>query len=154
MFPVRDMAGGNMTQPPEWGQPTPPAEPPLLPPPPPPPGAVPPPGVVPPPPGAYVNTYAPQPGVAPKTDGFAIASLCCSFGILVISCFGIVTSILAIIFAKKAERNIAASGGMVGGAGLAKAGKIIGWCGIGLWIALVIFYIVFVAVSISNGSSN
>lgn len=90
--------------------------------------------------------------MVPQTDGYAIASLCCSLSILVISCLGIVTSILAIVFARKAEQRIAVSGAQ--GAGLAKAGKIIGWVGIGLWVGGVLFYVLFFAVAIMNSDSN
>jgi len=128
-------------QPPEF-------EPPASVPPPPPPTA-------PAAPGAFTAPPPPAGGaVAPRTDGMAIASLICSFGILVFSCFGIVTSILAVVFAKKAERNIANSGGQLGGEGLAKAGKIIGWIGIGLWAVGVVFLIVLVIISATTSNSN
>jgi hypothetical protein len=47
-------------------------------------------------------------------------------------------SILAVIFGVIAQNQIKASGGRDGGAGLAKAGLILGCIGIALWIAFVI----------------
>ncbi|MFZ4514835.1 MAG: DUF4190 domain-containing protein [Acidimicrobiia bacterium] len=133
-----------MAQPPEWEQPQ--AGFPIPPPPPPPGPALP-------MPGSIVGPYGQPPVVGARTDGNAIASLCCSLGFLAIGCLGIVTSILAIVFAAKAERNIAASGGTLGGAGLAKAGKIIGWIGIGLCVAGVVLY-ALIAVFILSSSPN
>jgi len=134
-------------QPPEFGQPQQPAVPP-----PPPPGPA---------PQGYGQQPYPQSGYGqspyvqgPRTDGFAIASLCCSLGFVVIQCFGIVTSILAIVFAYKAERRIRESNGMLTGAGLAKAGKIVGWVGIGLWIVYVIGSVIFFVVLFSASDTS
>jgi len=71
---------------------------------------------------------------AAKTNGYAIASL-------VLSLLGLcgIGSILAIIFGNMAKKEIAAQGG--GGLGLAKAGVIIGWIGVGviaIYIAVLI----------------
>jgi hypothetical protein len=55
-------------------------------------------------------------------------------GILGIVCCPIVPSIIAIILGGKSKRNIAASGGTLGGEGLAKVGVILGWVGIALGV--------------------
>ena len=44
----------------------------------------------------------------------------------------LVCSILAIVFAKKAYTEIDYSGGRIGGRGMAQAGLILGWIGVGL----------------------
>jgi hypothetical protein len=86
----------------------------------------------------------PRPQAA-ETNGWAIASL-------VLSIIGSgIGSILAVIFGRKAIREIDASGGMQTGRGLAKAGIIIGWIGIAFTVAAILFVIVALAAS---GSSD
>jgi hypothetical protein len=75
---------------------------------------------------------------AAKTNGYAIASL-------VLSLLGLcgIGSILAIVFGNMAKKEIAISG--EGGAGLAKAGIIIGWIGavfVGIYVAVVIIALI------------
>jgi hypothetical protein len=55
-------------------------------------------------------------------------------GILGLTLFPIVGSIIAVIIGRTAKREIAASGGAVGGEGLAQIGVILGWIGIGLGV--------------------
>lgn len=117
--------------------PTPPPPPPPggTPPPPPPPGGGFPPAAPPPPPGGGFPPPPPPPGVAPAgggNNGMAIASLVCA---LVGVCCG-VGSILGIIFGFIALNQIKRTG--QGGAGMAKAGIIIGFVLIALWIIYVI----------------
>ena len=106
-------------------------------------------GGTPPPPGAppFPNPVAPPiPGqqiqyvqvASAKTNGYAIASL-------VLSLLGLcgLGSILAIVFGNMAKKEIAISG--EGGAGLAKAGVIIGWIGagiVGIYVAVVIIALI------------
>ena len=112
-------------------------------------------GGTPPPPGAppFPNPVAPpMPGqqiqyvhvASPGTNGYAIASLVLSL----VSACGI-GSILAIVFGNMAKKEIAISG--EGGAGLAKAGIIIGWIG----LAGVVLYVltVIIALGASSGSN-
>ena len=47
-------------------------------------------------------------------------------------------SILAVIFGVFAQNQIKASGGRDGGAGLAKAGLILGCIGVGLWMLFIL----------------
>jgi len=103
----------------------------------------------PPPSGAYPGTYgAPQPNYqpayAPATNGFAIASLVCSFG----GCFLGVPSILAIIFGFVAISQINNSNGTQKGKGLALAGIIIG----GIMILLFTLYFISLFILGMTGS--
>ena len=68
-----------------------------------------------------------------STNGFAIASLVS--GILWLSGLG---SILALVFGYRAKKQIAASNGSQGGGGMASAGVILGWVGIGVAIAVAV----------------
>ena len=117
---------------------------------PPPEGAAPPPGYPygPPPPGypppgypppGYPAAYGPPygaPYVGPtKTNGFAIASLV--LGIVWIYWIG---SILALIFGYIAKRQIDRSGGRESGRGMAIAGIVLGWIGVGVLILLIVLF--------------
>ena len=72
---------------------------------------------------------APLPAAAPPkaTNGLAIASMV--LGILWVYWIG---SILALIFGYVAKGQIAAAGGTQGGRGMAIAGIVLGWVGIGM----------------------
>ena len=93
---------------------------------PPPPAAPPPPSAAPPPPGGWQAA----PTTYQRTNGLAVASLVCG----ILFC-GIVTAILAVIFGNIALGKIDASNGTEKGRGLAIAGIVLGWVGIGLLIA-------------------
>lgn len=73
-----------------------------------------------------------------KTAPMAIAALV--MGILALFSYygGILFAILAIVFANNANRKIAESNGALEGAGLAKAGKIMGIIGIVVWCCLIL----------------
>jgi hypothetical protein len=77
------------------------------------------------------------------TNSFAIASLVS--GVVWLSGIG---SILALVFGYMAKRQIAASNGRQGGGGMATAGIILGWVGIGVTIGF--FIILLLAVSALN----
>lgn len=93
-------------------------------------------GYPPPPPPQPYAYYAPPPPAAPvaqpKTSGMAIASLVLSL----LWIYGI-GSVLAIIFACVAKKNIRESNGWVTGGGMATAGLVLGIIGIAV-VALVI----------------
>lgn len=74
---------------------------------------------------------APAPAGA-STSTMAIVSLVS--GILGLSLLPVVGSIVAVITGPIAKRDIAASGGAQTGEGLATAGAILGWVGIGLTV--------------------
>ncbi|MGH2706318.1 MAG: DUF4190 domain-containing protein [Actinomycetota bacterium] len=117
-----------------WGQP-----------PPPPPGQQPPPG------GPAMQPYsAPQQYPPPQqygggggqTDGTAIASLVLAIGSFVV--FPIILAIIALVLASSAKKKIAASGGTLGGEGLAKAATIVSWINLAFGIVAILFLVVAV----------
>lgn len=65
-----------------------------------------------------------------------VGVLCCAVG-----------GIFAIIWGNAANKEIAASGGMLGGEGKAKAAVILGWVAIVLWILAIVF-------SLTTGAFN
>ncbi len=75
------------------------------------------------------------PVVALKTNGFAIASLV--LGILWIYWIG---SILALVFGMVAKSQIDRSGGFEQGRGMAIAGIVLGWVGIGFLLLFILFF--------------
>lgn len=74
---------------------------------------------------------APTP-VPTQTNTMAVVSLVA--GILGLSLLPVVGSIVAVITGPLAKREIAASGGGQSGEGLATAGAVLGWVGIGLTV--------------------
>jgi Domain of unknown function (DUF4190) len=103
----------------------------------PPPPAPPPPGVPGVPPG--------QPyGAPPPNSGKAVTALV--LGILgIVMCQ--VLGVAAVIVGKQANDEIAASGGRLGGEGLAKAGIILGWVAVALLVvtAVILFFVLLLA---------
>lgn len=79
----------------------------------------------------YQPAYAPQ----PKPNGFAIASLV--LGILWVYWIG---SILALIFGYVGKNQIDSSNGMQSGRGMAIAGIVLGWVGVGFLLAFILFF--------------
>jgi hypothetical protein len=129
----------------------PPGYPPGYPPPPPDPtgyGSAPRPGY---PPGYPPPPYPPYPPYATLqkvgTNGFAIASLACGIGGIVLFFFGI-GSILALVFGYVARGQIKRSGGTQGGRGMAIAGIVLGWIG----VAFILLVIVLAIIGASTGS--
>ncbi len=128
--------------------------------PPPPGGPYPPP----PPPGVPYSAYRPtSPGhaeagavaaaplaapVAPRVSGLAIASLV--LGILWIYWVG---SILALIFGYVAKSQIDKSHGTQTGRGMAVAGIVLGWVGVGFLTLIIVLSIVSAATSDPNPNS-
>jgi hypothetical protein len=68
-----------------------------------------------------------------KTNGFAIAALV--LGIVWIYGIG---SILALVFGYQAKNQIDASGGRESGRGMAVAGIVLGWIGVGLILLVIL----------------
>lgn len=86
------------------------------------------------------SAYAPPPpppayGPTPQTSNSAVAALVLSIVAWVIC--PIIPAIIALVFANKAEKEIAASNGWVTGGGLVTASKIVAWINIGLYAALL-----------------
>lgn len=69
----------------------------------------------------------------PKTNGFAIASLV--LGIVWLYWVG---SILALVFGYVAKGQIAKSNGWQTGGGMATAGIVLGWIGVGVLVLLIV----------------
>jgi hypothetical protein len=102
--------------------------------------------------GPYGGPPPPAPGR--PTNGNALASLILGVALFVVPCVAPVTSIIAVILGYKARREIEASGGYQDGAGLATAGIILGWIGVGLTVlGIVILVVVLVAAAASDSSS-
>lgn len=121
--------------------------------PPPPPPAGPPPAPTPPP---APPAYGQQPGgygyqSTPKTNGLAIASLVLGIAQIFLCIIG---GILALVFGYISRRQIDESGGTQGGRGMAIAGIILGWIGIGLGIAYIVVIIIAVIVSDDDDSAH
>ena len=87
----------------------------------------------------------------PRTEPFAIASIVCA----VANFFGafIIGAILAIVFGKMAQKNIAQNPALEG-ANLARMGIIIGWVGIGLLVAFILLGIAFLGVFNTSTTSE
>jgi len=90
--------------------------------------------------------YQPQP-----TSGAATASLV--LGICGLVVCPLVCSVLAIVYGKRAQQEIAASNGRLGGDSYASAGIITGWVGLGL-CALAIVFFVFALLLFAAGASS
>jgi hypothetical protein len=75
------------------------------------------------------------PYVQRKTNGFAVASLV--LGIVWVYWIG---SILALIFGMVAKSQIDQSGGWQQGRGMATAGIVLGWVGIGFLLLWILFF--------------
>ena len=82
------------------------------------------------------QTPPPPMPVRRGTSGYAIASLILSLA------FCGIGSVLAIILGNRAKREIAASGGALGGEGMAKAGIVLGWIGIPVFIVYLVIVII------------
>ena len=95
----------------------------------------------PPPPG---GDYGAAGGYAqPKTNQKAVWALIT--GILSLICCGIIAGIPAIILGNSAKKEIAASGGMQSGGGMAQAGFVLGIISIAITILWIILYATGVA---------
>ncbi len=83
----------------------------------------------------------PPPYWSPPTNGYAIASFVCGLVQMGIG------SVLALVFGYMAKREIDASGGMQGGRGLAIAGIVLGWVGVGVIALMMIAFFVVLLVA-------
>lgn len=103
-----------------------------------------------PPQPGYSYGPPPQPGAGgpmylqPQTSGYAIASMV--LGITGFVALGIIGSILALVFANLAEKEIRASNGQLVGQGYVTAGRVMGWIGVAL-TALVVVILAVVVIS-------
>ena len=99
-----------------------------------------------------VVVYAPTPGASGNSIVALVLSIC-SWVV-----FPIVFAIVALVFASKAEKEIRASGGAVGGGAFVTAAKIVSWINIGVYAALAILAILalllFTILGVTSGSSS
>ena len=100
-------------------------------------------------PMAAVGTPPPY-GPAPQTSTNAIAALVLSIVAWVIC--PIIPAIIALVFASKADKEIAASNGWVTGGGLVTAAKIVAWINIGLYGALIAIGVLVLIVAAVGGA--
>ncbi len=77
--------------------------------------------------------YPAPPPASPRSSGMAIASMV--LGILWLYWVG---SVLALIFGYIGKSSIDRSGGMESGRGMALAGIVLGWVGVGLLVLIII----------------
>ncbi|MFA5890135.1 MAG: DUF4190 domain-containing protein [Actinomycetota bacterium] len=101
-------------------------------------------------PGPSARTSGPVFGGGKPVEGFAIASLASAVSAFVV--MPVVGSILGIVFGSMAKRRIAENPELQG-EGLARAGVIVGWVGIGLVLLVAILLVVGLAVSGGTGTS-
>ena len=81
---------------------------------------------------------APGTAVRTGTNGLAVASFVCSL----LFFLWFVPSILAVVFGHVARRQLRDAGGHQRGDGLATAGLVIGWIGVGVLAAIIVAVIV------------
>jgi hypothetical protein len=79
----------------------------------------------------------------PRTEPLAIASIVCAVANF-LGAF-VVGAILAVVFGKMAEKNIAQNPTLEGAA-LARTGIIVGWVGIALGVAFILLAVAFLGV--------
>lgn len=117
-----------------------------------------PPGAPPVPPSAWsaVQTPGPPPGYyygqpvqQQTTNGFAIAAM-----VLGIICLYGIGSILALVFGYQARRQIDESNGAQRGRGMAVAGIILGWIGVGIMALVIVALIISSATGSNDSNSN
>jgi hypothetical protein len=91
-------------------------------------------------------SYTPPPA-GPPTNGMAIGSLIAS--ILGLTFFPTIGSIIGLVLGYTARNQIRDSAGTMGGEGLAMAGIILGWIGVGLTVIGVCLVFAFVVLGLS-----
>lgn len=89
---------------------------------------------------------------SPATSSSAIIALVLAIASWV-SC-PVILAIVALVFASKADREIAAGAGRVGGAGLSTAAKIVAWINIGISLAVLVVGVFVLLLAIASGSWN
>lgn len=97
---------------------------------------------------------AAAPAIAPAagTSSNAIIALVLSIASWV-SC-PVVLAIVALVFASKADREISAGAGRVGGGGLSTAAKIVAWINIGVSVAVLVVGVFVLLLAVASGSWN
>lgn len=86
----------------------------------------------------------------PQTSNSAIISLVLAIVSWVVC--PIIPAIIALVFASKADKEIAVSNGWVTGGGLVTAAKIVSWINIGLYAAIIALGLLFVVIAAVGGA--
>jgi len=63
----------------------------------------------------------------------------------------LIPAIVALVFAARADREIAASAGMITGSGLSTASKVVSWINIGIWAAVILMFGAFLVLAVGLG---
>jgi hypothetical protein len=92
----------------------------------------------------------------PPQENSSNATIALVLGICGFVVCPLICSVLAIVFASKAYTEIDNSGGRIGGRGMAQAGQILGWVGVGLCVLGILALIALIAfgVAVSNDLDN
>jgi len=96
----------------------------------------------------YTSISGSSPGNRIDITKSTTANISLIAGILGLTILPFLGSVIAILTGSFATKEIEESGGSLGGEGLAQAGKILGWIGVGLTVLSVCLAGVFVAFSI------
>lgn len=86
----------------------------------------------------------------PQTSNSAIVALVLSIVSWVVC--PVIPAIVALVFASKADREIAVSNGWVTGGGLVTASKIVSWINIGLYAGLIAIGLIIVILAAVGGA--
>jgi hypothetical protein len=105
--------------------------------------AAPPPAAPPPP---AVPPAAPMPGAQPPTSTNAVIGLVLAIGSWFIC--PIIAAVAALLVARSSGKEIEASGGTIGGAGMNTATRIIAWINIGVYIVVGVIFAIIAALGI------
>jgi hypothetical protein len=103
-------------------------------------------------PGGQVPPPPPPPayGPTPQTSNNAVAALVLSITSWVFC--PVIPAIIALVFASKADKEIAASNGWVTGGGMVTASKIVSWINIGLYAALIAIGLIIFVIAVVGGA--
>jgi hypothetical protein len=106
-----------------------------------------------------MTTDNPTGGASYSPPTSSMALICLIAGLLGLTFFPLVGSIVAVITGPMAKREIRDSAGALGGEGIASVGVILGWVGIGLallgcCIAAAVFAMMFALIPWFNNSSS
>ncbi len=91
-----------------------------------------------------------QPAVSPQPVTSSNAIVALVLGILSWPVCPVIFAIVALVFAAKADKEIAASGGRVGGSAFVLAAKLLSWINIGVFVAVLVlglFAVLFLTVA-------
>lgn len=100
-----------------------------------------------------VTPESPRPSVAaqdPQTSSSAIVALVLAIASWVVC--PLILAIIALVFASKADREIASAGGAMQGGGLSTAAKILSWINIGIYVAILVVMAIILLIVVIAGA--